>query len=354
MEKKQSMLVCAPDPAEMNGVPDEIRILPLGTVHTVRGAFVVDDESCREILEQFKARKLDLVIDYEHQTLKDVQAPAGGWVKELYKGADALMAKVEWTPRAKEYLQNREYRYLSPVVMVRKSDRKAVALHSLALTNTPAIDGMFAIVNSAGFMDPEEEIEDPKGGESMEFLQKLAAVLGLPQTATEDDVKNAVEALLKKKQEEKPDGKPTGKPEGEPEEEVVANSTILSMLGLPSDARTEDVAGKIQQLANGSSLAAEVQALKQRLAKKEADEAVEVALKAGKISAAQKEWAGQYALKDPEGFKSFCEKAAPAVPMGRIGLGDPGEKGGAQMDSMVLKNLGLTREDLEKYGIREE
>lgn len=346
MEKKQSMLVCAPDPAEMNGVPDEIRILPLGTVHTVRGAFVVDDESCRAILEQFKARKLDLVIDYEHQTLKDVQAPAGGWVKELYKGTDALMAKVEWTPRAKEYLQNREYRYLSPVVMVRKSDRKAVGLHSLALTNTPAIDGMFAIVNSAGFMDPDGEIEDSKGGESMEFLQKLAAALGLPETATEDDVKNAVEALLKKTQEEKPEGKP--------EEETVANSTILSMLGLPSDARTEDVAGKIQQLANGSSLAAEVQALKQQLAKRKADEAVEVALKAGKISAAQKEWAGQYALKDPEGFKSFCEKAAPAVPMGRIGLGEPGEKGGAQMDSMVLKNLGLTREDLEKYGNREE
>ena len=43
-------------------------------------------------------------------------------------------------PRA-QYLENKEYRYLSPVVNVRKADNKAVGLHSLALTNTPAIEG---------------------------------------------------------------------------------------------------------------------------------------------------------------------------------------------------------------------
>lgn len=64
----------------------------------------------------------------------------------------------------------------------------------------------------------------------MEFLKALAAMLGLPETATEEDVKNAVDALLKKGT------------------EVVANSTILSMLGLENDAKTEDVTGKIQQM----------------------------------------------------------------------------------------------------------
>ena len=56
-------------------------------------------------MAQFKGRHLDLVIDYEHQTLKDVQAPAGGWIKDIYKGDDALVAKVEWTPKAQEYLK---------------------------------------------------------------------------------------------------------------------------------------------------------------------------------------------------------------------------------------------------------
>lgn len=333
MKREQETMICAADPASLEGVPQEVKILPLGRVQSMKGTFEVDDESCRTIMAQFKGRHLDLVIDYEHQTLKDVQAPAGGWIKDIYKGEDALVAKVEWTPKAQEYLKNREYRYLSPVVTVRRKDRKAIGLHSVALTNTPAIDGMFAIVNSAGF--PAGEIDDPQGGEDMEFLKALAAMLGLPETATEEDVKNAVDALMKKGT------------------EVVANSTILSMLGLENDAKTEDVTGKIQQMKNGGDVAAELAALKQQIAKKDADEAVALALKEGKISAAQKEWASQYALKDPEGFSGFLEKASPVVPMGKLGADQLAIHKKGEVDSLVLKNLGMSKEDIEKYGDKE-
>lgn len=333
MKREQETIIYAADPASLEGVPREVKILPLGRVQSMKGTFEVDDESCRTIMAQFKGRHLDLVIDYEHQTLKDVQAPAGGWIKDIYKGDDALVAKVEWTPKAQEYLKNREYRYLSPVVTVRRKDRKAIGLHSVALTNTPAIDGMFAIVNSAGF--PAGEIDDPQGGENMEFLKALAAMLGLPETATEEDVKNAVDALLKKGT------------------EVVANSTILSMLGLENDAKTEDVTGKIQQMKNGGDVAAELAALKQQIAKKDADEAVALALKDGKISAAQKEWASQYALKDPEGFSGFLEKASPVVPMGKLGADQLAVHKKGEVDSVVLKNLGMSKEDIEKYGDKE-
>lgn len=37
-----------------------------------------------------------------------------------------------------------------PMINVRRSDKKALTLHSVALTNTPAIDGMTAIVSSTG------------------------------------------------------------------------------------------------------------------------------------------------------------------------------------------------------------
>ena len=169
MKYKPTTVVCTADQVAMNGVPDEIKLLPLGMVHNQKQDFIVDDESCQMIIDNFKGRRLDLVIDYEHQTLKDVQAPAAGWIKELRKGTDAIMAKVEWTHKGKEYLQNKEYRYLSPVVMVRKVDHKAQALHSAALTNTPAIDGMFAIVNSTGFSGGE--IDYSEGGEdAMELL----------------------------------------------------------------------------------------------------------------------------------------------------------------------------------------
>lgn len=100
MKREQETIICAADPASLEGVPREVKILPLGRVQSMKGTFEVDDESCRTIMAQFKGRHLDLVIDYEHQTLKDVQAPAGGWIKDIYKGDDALVAKVEWTPKA--------------------------------------------------------------------------------------------------------------------------------------------------------------------------------------------------------------------------------------------------------------
>lgn len=223
------LIACAGEGIELSGVPTEIKILPLGRVHSQKGDFNVDEESFELIRKQFKDRKLDLVIDYEHQTLSDVQAPAGGWIKELYKGEDAIIAKVEWTAKAAEYLKNKEYRYLSPVVLVRKRDQKATAIHSVALTNTPAIDGMFALVNSL-------DIEDISEGGNIMDLKELAKALGLPETATEEEIKKAVEDAakaaerLKEMEEKKPEDKPGEG--GKPQEvaEVVANSTILSML----------------------------------------------------------------------------------------------------------------------------
>lgn len=128
--------------------PEYIRVLPLGYISSEKGDFLVDSESFRMMKEHMQHRAVDIVIDYEHQTLRDIQAPAGGWIKELVLKSDGIFAKVEWTERAKDYLQNREYRYLSPVVMVRKKDHKASQIHSVALTNTPAINGMMPIVNS--------------------------------------------------------------------------------------------------------------------------------------------------------------------------------------------------------------
>lgn len=76
------LIACAGQGIELSGVPTEIKILPLGRVHSQKGDFNVDEESFELIRKQFKDRKLDLVIDYEHQTLSDVQAPAGGWINK--------------------------------------------------------------------------------------------------------------------------------------------------------------------------------------------------------------------------------------------------------------------------------
>ena len=341
--------VCTGEGVEVSGVPSEIKILPLGRVHSQKGDFTVDDESVELIRKQFKDRKLDLVIDYEHQTLADVQAPAGGWIKDIYKGDDALIAKVEWTPKATEYLKNKEYRYLSPVVMVRKRDQKATALHSVALTNTPAIDGMFPVVNSLTIEDYSE------GGTTMD-LKEIAKALGLPETATEEEVKKAVEEAVKAAQKVK---EMEGKGEGSTGEgtdapaEVVANSTILKLLELDENAKTEDVAASIMALKAGGdkATAATVLALKEKIERKEAEEAVQLALKEGKITAAQTDWAREYAMKDADGFKKFMDKAVAVVPQGKMALKDaPAENTKTDdVDMAILKNCGISEEDMKKY-----
>lgn len=343
------MIACATAGTEISGVPDEVKLLPLGWVRSQKGDFLVDDESAELIRRHFKERRVDAVIDYEHQTLHDVQAPAGGWIKDIYRGADALMAKVEWTRKAAEYLKNREYRYLSPVVLVRNRDHKAVSLHSAALTNTPAIDGMFAVVNALDI-----DLNTTKGGSSMD-LKELAQILGLPETATEEEVKEAAKKAAEAVKElEAQNGKaPGGGSDGGPDGTVpVANSTILSMLGLKADAKTEDVAASIMTLkAGGEDIKKELLALKQQVQGRDAADAVEKALKAGKISAAQKDWARAYALKDPEGFKAFIEKAPQVVPVGRMELKDAPEKTLEEDEATleILKACGISLEDAKKY-----
>ncbi len=347
-------MVCSSDTVDVNGAPKEIKILPLGLVHSQKGDFSVDDESVELIRQQFKDRKLDLVIDYEHQTLKDIQAPAGGWIKDIYKGEDAVIAKVEWTPRAEEYLKNKEYKYLSPVVLVRKKDRKATAIHSVALTNTPAIDGMFALVNSTDIEDFQENEE-----ETNMDLKEVAAMLGLPETATEDEIKAAMAAAKKVIEGEK-DKQPPTPGTGEKAEvnstdqeackaEGAANSVVLQLLGLKADAKTEDVAAAVMSLKAGSNTDAEILALKKELQERAADDLVELALKDGKITAAQKEWAKTYALSDKNGFKSFMDKAPVVVPQGKLDLKDAPETKKTDFDMEILKNCGISEEDAKKY-----
>lgn len=147
-------------------IPNRILLAPWGQVESTNGSFVVDDEAARMAVEAFEDHGTDLPIDFEHQTLGGVyasptgQAPAAGWIKNLLaESGVGLIAEIEWTDQARGMLAAKQYRYLSPVAIIRKNDRKLVAIHSAALTNKPAIVGMKPIVNRAGLADQSTELE---------------------------------------------------------------------------------------------------------------------------------------------------------------------------------------------------
>jgi hypothetical protein len=137
--------------------PSEIQVIPAGYHTTPKGNFLCDNESAALVLQAFAGKSNDMVIDYEHQTLEGCQAPAAGWIKSMKglvnRGTEGIWAVgVEWTDRARQLIANREYRYLSPVFLVRKSDNRVTQLINVALTNQPNIDGMVPLINKGGLM----------------------------------------------------------------------------------------------------------------------------------------------------------------------------------------------------------
>lgn len=128
--------------------PGEFRIFPFGQVETTKGAFLVDEESARMVLERWREYGNRLSIDYEHQALEPVTngpVPAAGWF-DLELREDGLWAiNVEWTERARELLAAREYRYFSPAFYTDEKGR-IVELINLALTNIPATKRMQPLV----------------------------------------------------------------------------------------------------------------------------------------------------------------------------------------------------------------
>lgn len=130
---------------EVEGTPKEVHIVPIGE-YKDRG-FRIVKQDCEDIIRNFHAFGIKLVIDYEHQSLNSTYngqpAPAAGWISQLELRENGVHATaVEWTEEAKELIRSKKYAYISPVLIFDDHDPHddswiGCSLHSVALTNTP-------------------------------------------------------------------------------------------------------------------------------------------------------------------------------------------------------------------------
>lgn len=152
-------------------------------------------------------------IDYEHASLNPPAdgAPAAGWMYEFTIENDGIYAEVEWTPRAKEFIDNKEYKYISPVIIMGAADPVTgepveIELFNAGLTNQPFMhDKIKQVVASAveakgggqWFTNTKQITISNNNGGGMspeEIIGKVVSALGLPEgTAAEDVI-----AILKK------------------------------------------------------------------------------------------------------------------------------------------------------------
>ncbi len=182
----------------------------------VAGEFELTLQDLNQILFNFKNIGLDIVVDYEHQTLTGNKAPASGWIKHpdgLKIENETLLAKIEWTPKAKEAIKNKEYRYLSPVLIRNAKDTKTGNsigwhLHSVALTNTPFFKELEPIAaknqNKENKMSKEDleqlQNENKKLKEQLEKLSKENQTL--KEIAAKQKVKELIAAKKLHKEQE--------------------------------------------------------------------------------------------------------------------------------------------------------
>jgi|GEM_PF-376732 len=281
---------------EMTGAPTEFQLLPWGKID-ISGdepAYLYDQEAAA-LIEEFKKRGNDMVIDYEHQTMQDVQAPAAGWIKRLvWKGTEGLWVAVEWTAKAAEYLKNREYRYFSPVIWVSAKERRIVLLENVALTNQPKINNLKPLMAKM-----RHEDENKKQEREAIMFEKLKKLLGLANEAGDDKIEEAVTQLVAK----------NVKLEGDAAK-VVACKEVMDALGAKEGAGKDEIVQIVASLKApldvAKTLSLEVAALKTKIAAMEQEDLVALALKEGKTSPEELDkWGRDLAGKAPEQFRQI-------------------------------------------------
>lgn len=159
--------------------PSWVELLPAGEHLEGRDGRTWSNPNPQSVVDQFAERGIDLVIDWEHasehRAPRGEDAPAAAWVKKLELRDGAVWGLVEWTEKAANQLQRKEYRYLSPVFLFTRDERQVVRLTSAGLTNQPNL--ALKALNQEDH--PQSLLEEST------VWKELLKRLGLPEDATE-------------------------------------------------------------------------------------------------------------------------------------------------------------------------
>ena len=181
-----------------NGTIENIQIAPVGEFNGsgIDGSAIKENITV-EKLESLadKLNKSDEVLcDVDHQSCKggvDKNSKAAGWFsKWIVDPIKGLFATLSLTKYGRDLLENREYRYVSPVFSLNE-DGTVSDLHSVALTNTPAFKGYInPIINSESSSSEtnenlKEEILDMTKEELKEMIMSIISDMRAAEKAAE-------------------------------------------------------------------------------------------------------------------------------------------------------------------------
>lgn len=158
---------------------------------------ICDEAAFNRVVRAFSG---EVLVDAEHHSLDATgDSSAYGWIQELkVDPSDGLLCRLRLTDLGEADVVNRRRRHLSPVWPL-DADGRPVRLTMAGLTNTPNIS-MRPVLNKA---DPSPATAAGQTKPTTERIQHMdtkaiALALGLPETATADDILAAAKAAQEK------------------------------------------------------------------------------------------------------------------------------------------------------------
>jgi phage I-like protein len=292
--------------------------------------FAVTRQTMSDIVANFRRRKADTVIDYEHasefpEAAQGQPIPAAGWLKEIDDGPGAdgvLYGLAEFTPRAQELVRNREIKYVSPVIDWGARDKvtgeaQGATLTSLALTNRPFLEALPALALSER-RSQKPEVRSQNAGWQLDHDAAESGAAGFSLRIRKE--KRTVKVILADR--------------GARTVRVVSDDNTESTLmveGLeapPTVVRLSDLKRGNDGRYDFGSVPRDSDALiaGEVLRGMEAQSAVDSAVREGKITPAQRPFYERMALSDPDGFRQVAATMKPQVDLREHGTGADGSK----------------------------
>ncbi|MDQ7790252.1 MAG: ChaB family protein [Clostridia bacterium] len=374
----------------------EIQIMRTGSWdHPQYGKFTINEDHLQGFVDSFysQVRGVDLAVDQAH----DPNKGAAGWFKDVSKRGGELWAKIAWTSWGLSLIRNKIFRYFSPEFHFSWTDEETKKAHKNvlfggALTNRPFLKGMDPIMLSENLaQDVLEDLRlqfalsettnlNPEGG--IDMWKELAKLLGMPETATEAEIRLKLAELSKQPgMQLKEIAQGLGLAENATLDDVkakaadvvkiaavAANSIKLSdvakVLGLAETAAPDEVKAKLAAVAGQANT---VVTLQERVSALETDnkQLKETAINArwdkvsakaftdGRMTAQLSEKFKPLFLADPDGTEAIIAALPKAVnTQGRGHTGAGGTSGSSKLSESqqaICAQLGVTEEQFLKH-----
>ena len=299
-----------------------VQLLPAGKIVGRDGREWINSDP-NAIIDYCRRLERDIPIDVEHSSEhkapKGDPAPAMGWIKPetlLIRNGE-IWGEAEWNTEGQHLVDDKSYRYLSPVILYAPKSGIIVGITSVGLTNQPNF--RLPALNHQQGETPEEET----------MWKALLAALGLPESATEADAIAKVTGI-----------------KSELSQALNRAETPDLAKFVPRadyDAAKEKAENAEQQLSD----------LKKQQLEDEIDLAINQALEDGKITPATKEY--HVAQCRQEGgldrFKEYCKTAPKIADDSGLGKKTPDDKKTAlnAEEQQIADMFGNSAEDLKKY-----